>query len=191
MRHRRTGKIFGRSPSHQRALLRNLATALILTERDEDDFDTKEMAPKVAGRITTTAPKAKALRPFVERCITIAIKGNACAAKANERGTQAEHGSPAWKKWREGEGWKEWANLSSKSVAARRQLFQILNSKEAVSILCDKIAPRFVNRNGGYTRIMKLATPRLGDGGDRAIIEFVGENDSRKKKAAPKVPSVE
>lgn len=191
MRHRRTGKIFGRSPSHQRALLRNLATALILTERDEADFDSKEQAPKVPGRIITTAPKAKALRPFIERCITIAIKGNVSAAKAEERGTKAERGSAAWKKWREGEGWKEWANLSSKAVAARRRIFKILNSKEAVSLLFDKIAPRFADRNGGYTRILKMAKPRLGDAGDRAIIEFVGKNDSRKKKASPKVPSVE
>ena len=69
MRHRRKGRVLGRSPSHQRALLRNLASALFLTERDAEDDDNK---PKIAGRIVTTLPKAKEVRPFVEHCINIA-----------------------------------------------------------------------------------------------------------------------
>jgi large subunit ribosomal protein L17 len=62
------------------------------------------------------------------------------------------------------------------------------NNKEAVSILFDVVAPRFEDRNGGYTRILKLFTPRLGDAGQRAILEFVGKNDRAKKRAQrPKV----
>ncbi len=65
MRHRRKGRVLGRSPSHQRALLKNLAAALFLTEKS---YDADEVgAPKVAGRIITTLPKAKEVRPVVER----------------------------------------------------------------------------------------------------------------------------
>ena len=70
MRHRRKGRVLGRSPSHQRALLRNLASALMLTEREVEPGELG--APKVKGRIITTLPKAKEVRPLVERCITIA-----------------------------------------------------------------------------------------------------------------------
>ena len=64
MRHRRRGRVLGRSPSHQRALLRNLASALFLTERDAEG---EPNAPKIKGRITTTLAKAKEVRPLVER----------------------------------------------------------------------------------------------------------------------------
>ena len=56
MRHRRMGRTLGRNPSHQRALLKNLASALLLSERDAEGEDN---APKVKGRIVTTLEKAK------------------------------------------------------------------------------------------------------------------------------------
>ena len=72
MRHRKRGRKLGRSPKHQRALLKSLASALFLTERDAE-FD--ENKPKVKGRMITTISKAKEVRPLVEKCITIARKG--------------------------------------------------------------------------------------------------------------------
>ena len=75
MRHRRTGRKLGRNPKHQRALLRNLASSLILTERDAE-FD--DNAPKVKGRIVTTVAKAKEVRPMLEKCITIAPQSSGC-----------------------------------------------------------------------------------------------------------------
>src|SRR5918994_1327908 len=116
MRHRRRGRKLGRNPKHQRALLRSLASAIFLTERDAEYDENK---PKVKGRIITTLPKAKEVRPLVEKCITIARKG----------------------------------------------------------LVAEEAAPRFTDRPGGYTRILKLAKPRLGDAGDRAILEFVGVRD--------------
>jgi large subunit ribosomal protein L17 len=174
MRHRNRGRKLGRNPSHQRALLRNLASALILTERDAED---EENTPKVKGRIVTTLPKAKEVRPLVERCVTIACKALPHQEAAGELGPNADRDSQAWKSWRASDRWSQWNQAIAPVVAARRRLLRMLGDKKAVAILIDTIAPRFVARPGGYTRILKLAKPRLGDAGDRAILEFVGVRD--------------
>ena len=98
MRHRKRGRKLGRNPKHQRAMLRNLASALILTERDAE-FD--ENAPKVRGRIVTTITKAKEVRPLVERCVTIARRSLDAEDRAAEYDTDAERGTDQWKSWRE------------------------------------------------------------------------------------------
>jgi large subunit ribosomal protein L17 len=168
MRHRRKGRVLGRSPSHQRALLRNLASALMLTEREAEVDEVG--AAKVAGRIVTTVAKAKEVRPLVEKCATT-----------------AERDTAEWKKWRGGEQWQKWAAASAPAVAARRRVVQLLGDKKAARILFERIAPRFSDRPGGYTRILKLATPRLGDAGPRAVLEFVGGEARIERSAAPKV----
>jgi large subunit ribosomal protein L17 len=172
MRHRRKGRILGRSPSHQRALLRNLASALMLTERDVEPGEPG--AAKVRGRIVTTLPKAKEVRPLVERCITIARRGLAAATHAEQFAVSAERGSAAWKEWRASPRWREWAQAMAPAVKARRRVVQLLGDKQAARVLFEVVAPRFADRPGGYTRILKLAKPRLGDAGQRAILEFVG-----------------
>ncbi len=175
MRHRKHGRTLGRSPSHRRAMLRNLASALFITERPDSTFDVNP--PKVKGRIVTTLAKAKEVRPMVEKCITIAKKGVAAERAAADFGTQAERNTAAWKQWREGPNHAKWMQAMGPAVAARRRLFQILCDKQAVQILFEELADRFEDRPGGYTRILRLATPRLGDAGPRAILEFVGRND--------------
>ena len=174
MRHRRAGRKLGRNPKHQRALLRNLASALILTERDAE-FD--DNTPKVKGRIITTISKAKEVRPLVEKCITIARRSLAAEEAAAQHGTTAERGSQEWKNWRESDNWRAWNEAVAPVLAARRRCLTLLQDKQAVGILFDEIAPRFSDRPGGYTRIVRLAQPRLGDGGTRAILEFVGIRD--------------
>ncbi|MBR5757386.1 MAG: 50S ribosomal protein L17 [Thermoguttaceae bacterium] len=191
MRHRRIGKKFGRNPKHQRALLKNLAIALILTERDPEDYDTEKQAPKKAGRIVTTLPKAKELRPYIEKLVTKAIKAQKSIDEAEALACKAERGSDEWKAWRNSDNWKAWVKAGAPAVAARRAVYAKLNSREAVALLFDRIAPRYVDRPGGYTRILKLAQPRLGDAGKRAIIEFVGENEYRNTKATSAIPTVE
>ena len=185
MRHRRKGRVLGRSPSHQRALLRNLASALMLTEQDVEPGEPG--AAKVKGRIITTLAKAKEVRPLVERCITVARRGRAAAARAGEFAVTAERGTPAWKEWRTSPRWREWAKAVAPAVKARRRLVQLLGDKQAARIAFDVIAPRFVDRPGGYTRILKLSRPRLGDAGERAILEFVGQETARR----PQGPRVE
>lgn len=172
MRHRRKGRVLGRSPSHQRALLRNLASALMLTERQADADD--PAAPKVAGRIVTTVAKAKEVRPLVERCITIARRGLAAEAKAREFAAPAERDTAEWKRWRESEAWQNWAKAMAPAVRARRRVVRLLGDKQAARIVFERVAPRYADRPGGYTRILRLATPRLGDAGPRAMLEFVG-----------------
>jgi len=174
MRHRRTGRKLGRNPKHQRALLRSLASALFLTERDAE-FDPNP--PKVKGRIITTITKAKEVRPLVEKCITIAKKARLAEEEAARHGTNAERNSEPWKKWRESDQWKAWSAAIAPAVAARRRCLQLLGDKAAVRALFDEVADRFADRPGGYTRIVRLAKPRLGDAGTQAILELVGVRD--------------
>jgi len=193
MRHRKRGRKLGRNPSHQRALLRNLASALILTERDPELFDSKDpkapKAPKVPGRIITTLQKAKEVRPLLERCITIARRALPYQEAAEDLEPDADRDSPQWRAWRESPRWQEWNQAIAPAVAARRRALRLLGDKEAVQILFDEIAPRFEDREGGYTRVLRLAKPRLGDAGTRAILELVGTHD-RVRRKAPK-PSFE
>jgi large subunit ribosomal protein L17 len=174
MRHRKKGRILGRNPTHQRALLRTLASALFLTERDSEFDDNK---PKVKGRIITTISKAKEVRPLVEKCITIACRAMAAQDAARKHGTDADRGSDEWNRWRKSAKYREWNAAMAPAVNARRRCLSMIGDKQAVRILFNDIAPRFVDRPGGYTRILRLAKPRLGDAGTRAIFELVGVRD--------------
>ncbi len=199
MRHRRKGRKLGCSPSHQRALLRGLAINLFLTERDDEDLRNK---PAVQGRIVTTLAKAKEARPLVERCITIAKGTIGARERAAELNTSAARNTDAWRAWRSSDDWREWNAAVAPVVAARRRLLTLLGhnnkksksqfiktgAREAVEILLAKIAPRYADRPGGYTRVLRLAKPRLGDAGPRAILELVGKHD-RKTPERPPPPS--
>ena len=180
MRHRRRGRVLGRNPKHQRALLRNLASALILTERDAEGDKNQ---PKVKGRIVTTLQKAKEVRPLVERCITIARRALPHQEAADELETDADRHSEKWRAWRHGEQWREWNRAVAPVLAARRRVVRLLGDKKAMRIVFDELAPRFADRPGGYTRILRLATPRLGDAGTRAILEFVGTHERVRRKS--------
>ena len=129
MRHRVSHRKLGRVTEHRMAMLRNQAQALLKFER-----------------IETTVPKAKELRPFVERIITIAKRGLAGGAEGAANG---------------------------KSLHARRLVLRDIPDREVVSKLFDTIAPRFEARPGGYTRILRLGY-RRGDSAEVAQIELVG-----------------
>src|ERR687889_1879902 len=113
MRHNLAHRKLGRVTEHRIALLRNQAIALLRHER-----------------IETTMPKAKELRPFVERLITIAKRGVA-AGEAN-----------------------------GKTLNARRLVMQDLQDRAVVSKLFETLAPRFEARAGGYTRLLRLGYRR-------------------------------
>jgi large subunit ribosomal protein L17 len=125
MRHRRHRSRLNRTTEHRTALMRNLAVALINHEV-----------------IKTTEVKAKQLRQFVERLVTIAKDGIKAADPAGV------------------------------TLAKRRLAFSYLQDKEAVKRLFDTVAPRCLERPGGYTRLVKCGR-RMGDGAPMAYIEFV------------------
>ena len=112
------GPRLGGSSSHQQALLANLATSL---------FE--------HGRITTTEPKARALRPYAEKLITHAKKG---------------------------------------TLHNRREVLKKIRDKDVVHVLFAEIGPFFSDRDGGYTRVIKVE-PRKGDNAPMAVIELVRE----------------
>jgi large subunit ribosomal protein L17 len=168
-------------------MLKNLASSLLLTEKDAE-FD--DNPPAMKGRVVTTIAKAKEVRPIIDRCITIARKTLADQRKADALDSAAERNSEEWRQWRSSQQWTDWNQAIAPVLTARRRAIQILGNKEAVSILFDTVAPRFEERPGGYTRIMRLAKPRLGDAGIQVILEFVGERD-RIKVSAPEPIQVE
>lgn len=199
MRHLQKGRRLGRSSSHRKALFRNMASSLLLTERPDDvnesyylysDYlpadtpSTGHNTPKVKGRITTTVQKAKELRPYVEKVITIAKGALPHLKEAQQYATTAKPATEEYRKWRESEDWQKWNAAMAPALAARRRAVALLGNQRAVEILFDEVAPRFVDRNGGYTRILKLAKPRLGDAGMQAILEFVGNERDRVKTEA-------
>ena len=192
MRHRKRGRKLGRNASHRKAMFRNMATSLIRSVRVLDDDD----APKqrVPGRIVTTLAKAKELRPIVEKLVTMARKAAVHAQEATGFSTAATRHSAEWKKWRESKEWQKWNQAIAPAVALRRRAFAALRDRDAVDVLFNELATRFQDRPGGYTRVVRLATVRLGDAGRHAIIEFVGERDRVKtgrKRRAPVVTDAE
>jgi large subunit ribosomal protein L17 len=138
MRHRKAHRKLGRDTSHRTALLRNQAEALLRHEK-----------------IETTVPKAKELRPYVERLITIAKRG----VKANDP--------------------------KGASLSARRLVMRDVLNETVVTKLFDELAPRFADRPGGYTRILKLGH-RRGDAAEVAQIELLGSEFDPKKAEAEK-----
>jgi large subunit ribosomal protein L17 len=170
-------------------MFRNMACSLIRSVRVDKADKAK---PGVPGRIVTTTAKAKELRPFVEKLVTMARKAIKHADEAERFETSAERDSAEWKNWRESEEWNKWNQAIAPAVAMRRRAFAVLRDNEAVDILFDELAQRFVDRDGGYTRVIQLANVRLGDGGKQSLIEFVGERDRVKpKRRAPLVTDVD
>jgi len=146
MRHRVAHRKLGRKTEHRLALLRNLCTSLITHER-----------------LITTLPKAKELRPFAERAITLGKR--ALAAEAPETALHNRRIASAYfhtgnaNRVPDG-GYKRPHAPRTAGVAALEKLF-------------GELAERFSERPGGYTRILKLGT-RKGDGAEMALIELVG-----------------
>ena len=188
MRHRKSGRKLNRNQSHRTSMFRNMATSLIVSTKPDAAAPN---TPKVAGRIITTVEKAKELRPVIEKLITLGKKALSHQDAAVQFASSAARGSAEWDSWRNSERWQQWNAAIAPAVAYRRRAFAALRSKEAVDILFNELAPRFRERQGGYTRVVRLAEFRLGDAGRKALIEFVGERDRKKaRRSAPAVKSI-
>jgi large subunit ribosomal protein L17 len=135
MRHRVAHRKLGRVTEHRIAMLRNQATDLLRHEH-----------------LTTTVPRAKELRPFVERLITIAKRG-------------LVDGS-----------------VNARELNARRLVMHHVQDRAVVGKLFETIAPRFAERAGGYTRLLRLGY-RRGDSAEIAQIELVGSEFNPRAKA--------
>ena len=156
MRHGNSGRKLNRTASHRKALWVNMASALIKHEQ-----------------ITTTLPKAKELRPIVEKLITLGKRG-AVEATALKAAVAAAKDDAA----------RKTVTLSQKGkmVHLRRlALSQLRNDTEIVAKLFDTLAPRYATRKGGYTRVLK-AGYRFGDNAPMAVIEFIDRDVTAKGK---------
>jgi large subunit ribosomal protein L17 len=164
-------------------MFRNMAVSLIHSLEAPEDAPNK---PKTPGRIITTVEKAKELRPQIEKLITLAKKALPHEEAAEQYATSAPRNSEDWKAWRKSDRWRQWVKTRAPAVAYRRRAFAALRDKNAVRTLFSVLGPRFRDRPGGYTRVVRLAEFRLGDAGRKAILEFVGEHDrvkARRRKA--------
>lgn len=145
MRHRAAGKQLSRNTSHRRSLRRNMAASLFQH-----------------GAIRTTEAKAKELRRFVEKLITLARTGTLHArrqviARLRDRDIYT---------WNDAE--KDYTP----------------EDKTVVQKLFDEIAPRYADRPGGYTRIIRLADRRIGDAGVQVILQLIEEGGESGEKSA-------
>lgn len=129
MNHNKSYRKLGRRTDHRLAMMKNMTISLIKSEQ-----------------IETTVTRAKELRKFIEKAITLGKKYNTCNL--------------------------ENADEAARAIHLRRQAFAFLRNEEAVSKLFKEISPKYMERNGGYTRIIKTAV-RRGDSAELAIIELV------------------
>jgi large subunit ribosomal protein L17 len=144
MRHRVAGRRLNRTSAHRVAMRRNLVASLFEHET-----------------ISTTLEKAKEVKPFAEKLITLAKKG---------------------------------------TLAARRQVIALLGNRNIIEYqdgrpvskgtiigkLFSDIAPRYLDKPGGYTRIIRLSLRRLGDGSSLVLLQLIGQDEKPKKKSKPK-----
>ncbi|HVQ37605.1 MAG TPA: 50S ribosomal protein L17 [Pyrinomonadaceae bacterium] len=164
MRHLKAHRKLGRTTEHRMSMLRNLAVSLI-NSRDE--------------RIVTTLPKAKELRPFVERAITLSRK--ASNLEGEDTGPRALHLR------RQAAGFFHAGNMQASALSGKRGQVRAPRTAgmAALKRLFDELGERYKDRPGGYTRIFKLGR-RAGDNAEIAIIELVDNQGERAALEAAK-----
>lgn len=186
MRHGMHFYKLGRTSEHRRALCRNMAQSLI-----------------EHGRITTTVAKAKNLRPFIEKLITLAVRSRQAAARGDQaaalRARRQIHvllGDRAIIPKAHRESYESMSNAArakaQRSGSGRRYRTgdpkgrQAFTAESVIRRLMDTVAPRFEHRAGGYTRMVPLPNWRIGDGSMLAEVQLVGDEEAPTALAKPK-----
>ena len=162
MRNRINGKQLNRKSEHRKAMLKNMASGL---------FE--------HGSIETTMPKAKAVQPFVEKLITIAKQDSFQArrqleSKLNDRKIHAWVADPNVPDSRKE---NPYFDLPSEEDIKFNRYGEVKKAPRLVQHILTNVAPRFADRDGGYTRIIKTGRHRLGDGADLVLLQLVGEEE--------------
>ena len=162
MRHRIYGKQLNRTSAHRTAMMRNLAAGL---------FE--------HGQIETTMPKAKLVQGYAEKLITLAKTRSLhtrrqLEKKINDRNIFAWTDDPQVPDERKSDAFFE---VPDEGAVKRNRYGDLKKSPRLVEHLMTKVAPMFADRDGGYTRIVKLDKHRLGDGTDLVLLQLVGQED--------------
>ncbi len=173
MRHRKAGFKLGRTTAHREAMLRNMAASL---------FE--------HGQITTTIPKAKALQPFVEKIITKAKRGDMHARRRVISMLGRDRNAFAWsyiaknateeqreKVEEQREFVEGFFDIPDVESIERNRYGELRKAPKLVRHIFENVAPRFEDRAGGYTRIVRIGRHRLGDAAELCVIQFVGNEE--------------
>jgi len=173
MRHRKASYKLGRTTAHRLSTLRNIAAAL---------FE--------HGQITTTIPRAKAVQPMVEKIITLAKRGDIHARRLviaklghdrkafewlylHKDASEGERGIVQ----RQADFASQFFTIPDGSKVERDRWGDLRKCPKLVKHIFENIAPRYKDRAGGYTRIVKLGKHRIGDAGELCVIQFVGAEE--------------
>ncbi len=173
MRHRKAGFKLNRTTAHRTAMLRNLAASL---------FE--------HGQVVTTLPKARAVQPFVEKIVTKAKRGDMHARRqviatlgrdrlafdwrylpANPTEEEKAHHQER------SESAEQYFDLPPAEQTQRNRYGELRSAPRLVRHIFENVAPRFADRQGGYTRIVKLGRHRIGDASELVLLQFVGAEE--------------
>ena len=163
MRHRIHGKQLNRTSEHRRAMFRNLAAGL---------FE--------HGQIETTLPKAKAVQPFIEKLITTAKKSTGLSGRRQLESRLTDRKVFTWladPNVPDSKKVNAYFDLPDEDKIEFNRYGEVRKAPRLVQHLIERIAPMFEDRDGGYTRIIKLGKHRLGDGTDLVLLQLVGKEE--------------
>lgn len=178
MRHRIHQRKLNRTSEHRKALLRNMAQNLV-----------------EHGRITTTLPKAKTLRPFFERLVTLAVKTRKLADADDKAGSLrarrrihhllGDRGLIPTEHRGDYEGMSDARRGKTMQMSSGRRYRAggpkgrlAFTAESVMHRLIETVAPRFEDRPGGYTRLVRLADRRLGDAAPLAMLQLIGDEEA-------------
>jgi large subunit ribosomal protein L17 len=169
----RAGYRLGRTTAHRASTLRHIAAGL---------FE--------HGQVVTTIPKAKAVQPMVEKIVTLAKRGDLHARRLVISKLGGDRAAFDWLYQAKGASDKEkesiqklrdhaaqFFDVPESSAVERNRYGELRKAPKLVKHIFERVAPRFRDRPGGYTRIVKLGRHRIGDGTELCVIQFVGAEE--------------